>query len=141
MPIYGVVKRHLQALLPTPLAADLLHLPPGHRTPAFLLHTKNAELVSWYLRLGSSDNRVPGNGIIRVAGARAFLETTFPIASDRFAEISAVCAWLLKLRCRARSYPRADVSLEPIVRLEDQLHAVMPRIGQQLARFHLALQH
>jgi hypothetical protein len=52
-----------------------------------------------------------------------------------------VSAAVVELRHRERSYDRAAVSLEPIVRVEDQLHAVMPDIAQITARLHRALQH
>jgi len=43
------------------------------------------------------------------------------------------------LRCREGSYPRAGVSLEPIVRVEDELHALLPDIRQVAARLQRAL--
>lgn len=139
VPAYGVVKRQLRTLLPAPLAEGLHALAPGERSPAFVLHTKHADLVTWYVRLSAPPLGSPGAGLIRVAVAKAYLDSAFCSASARQAEISAVSAWLSTLRCRAASYSRYATSLEPIVRLEDQLHALMPPISRQLARLHRAL--
>jgi hypothetical protein len=138
LPAYGVVKRHLRTLLPTMLSQQLFSLAPGQRSPAFLVETEKAVLVSWYLRLADPGLGTPTAGIVRVAATRAWLELGFPDPLARFAEVSAVSAWLCQLRCRDASYARSAVSLEPIVRLEDQLHAVLPPIAQQLARLHRA---
>jgi len=138
LPAYGVVKRHLRTLLPPALSQRLFSLAPGQRSPAFLMETEKAVLVSWYLRLADPALGTPAAGIVRVAATRAWLELGFPDPAARFAEASAVSAWLCQLRCRDASYARAAVSLEPIVRLEDQLHAVLPPIAQQLARLHRA---
>jgi hypothetical protein len=138
LPAYGVIKRHLRTLLPTALSQRLFSLEPGQRSPAFLVETEKAVLVSWYLRLADPGLGTPAAGIVRVAATRTWLELGFPDPATRFAEISAVSAWLCQLRCRDASYARSAVSLEPIVRLEDQLHAVLPSINQQLARLHRA---
>lgn len=139
LPVFGVVKRQLQTLLPSPLAEALYSLTPGERSPAFVLRTRNAVLVTWYLRLSAPALGAPGTGMVRVAAAKAYLDAAFSCAAAREAEISAVSAWLVALRCRAGSYPRHSTSLEPIVRLEDQLHALLPPITRQLARLHRAI--
>ena len=145
-PAYGVVKRQLRRYLPDGLMPVLYGLAAGERTPAFLLATEHGEFVSWYARLttsGSSARGIglgPSYGIVRLSVARAYLEERFPDPAERFAELSAVSAAIVELRHRERSYDRAAVSLEPIVRVEDQLHAVMPDIAQITARLHRALQ-
>jgi len=50
------------------------------------------------------------------------------------AEISALSAFVRGLRHREASYSRVGVSLEPIVRVEDELHALMPPIEELAAR-------
>lgn len=139
LPAYGVVKRQLRTLLPSPLAEGLHRLSPGERSPAFVLRTEHATLVTWYVRLSAPTLGTPGAGIIRVAAAKAYLDAAFPGEAARSSELSAVSAWLGLLRCRASSYARHATSLEPIVRLEDQLHALLPPISRQLARLHRAI--
>jgi hypothetical protein len=138
-PAYGLVKTQRRQLLPGPLAARLLELQAGERTPAFVVATEHAELVTWYLRLTQPDGGAPNTGIVRLSATRAYLEQRFPDPAARFAELSAVSAWLRTLRCRDRSYPRAAVSLEPVVRLEQQLHALLPAINHQTMRLHRLL--
>ncbi len=145
-PAYGVVKRQLRRYLPDRLVSVLYGLAPGERTPAFVLATEHGDFVSWYVRLtttaftGHAIGAGPSYGIVRLSAARAYLETRFPDPAKRFAELSAVSAAIVELRHREYSYDRAAVSLEPIVRVEEQLHAVLPDIAQISARLHHALQ-
>jgi hypothetical protein len=144
-PAYGVVKRQLRRYLPDSVMPVLYGLDAGERTPAFLLATEHGEFVSWYVRLTTNSFTArgigvgPSHGIVRLSVARAYAEERFPDPAERFAEISAVSAVMVALRHRQRSYGRAAVSLEPIVRVEDELHAVMPDIAQTTARLHRAL--
>lgn len=138
IPAYGMVKRQLYPLLPHRLARLIHRLSPGQRTPAFVVDTEHASIVTWYFRLSDPGKAVPTAGIIRVSATRAYLEKAFPDPAARTAEISAVSGWLRSLRCRQASYRRADVSVEPIVRLEDQLHALLPSLPQLTARLHRA---
>jgi hypothetical protein len=136
---YGVVKRHHKQYLPGSHINFLYDLQPGQRTPAFLLETEHAALVSWYLRLGSNDVAAPGAGIVRITAPQEYIEQRFPRPAERWAQLSAVSAWLRGLRHRESSYARAAVSLEPIVRVEDELHVLLPSVEQQAARLHRAL--
>jgi hypothetical protein len=138
IPAFGMVKRQLNPLLPQRLAHLVHHLAPGERTPAFIVDTEHVSLVTWYLRLSDPGRAAPTAGIVRLTATRAYFETAFADAAARVAEISAVSAWLRHLRCRQSSYRRAAVSLEPIVRLEDQLHALLPSLSQLTARVHRA---
>jgi hypothetical protein len=139
IPAYGMVKRQLNPLLPQRLAHLILGLAPGERTPAFVVDKEHVSLVTWYLRLSDPGRAAPTAGIVRLSATRAYLEAAFRDPAQRSAEISAVSAFLRALRCRQASYRRADVSLEPIVRLEDQLHALLPSLSQLTARLHRAL--
>lgn len=145
-PAYGVVKRQLRRYLPDGVMPVLYGLAADERTPAFLLATEHGEFVSWYVRFTTSAFGArgigvgPSYGIVRLSVARAYIEDRFPDPAERFAELSAASAAIVELRHRERSYDRAAVSLEPIVRVEDQLHAVMPDIAQITARLHRALQ-
>lgn len=145
MPAYGVVKRQLRRYLPDALVPVLYGLDAGERTPAFLLATEHGEFISWYVRLTANSFSArgigagPSHGIVRLSVARGYAEERFRNPAERFAEISAVSGAMVALRHRQRSYGRAAVSLEPIVRVEDELHAVMPDIAQTTARLHRAL--
>lgn len=138
IPAYGMVKRQLNPLLPQRLAHLVHQLAPGERTPAFVVDTEHVSLVTWYFRLSDPGRAAPTAGIVRLTATRSYLETTFADGAARSHEISAVSAWLRELRCRQSSYKRAAVSLEPIVRLEDQLHALLPSLSQLTARVHRA---
>jgi hypothetical protein len=139
MPAVGVVKRQMRRYLPDSHLNLLYDLAPNERTPAFLLETEHATVVSWYLRLSAADGLSPGYGIVRVAVPQDYLERRFAAPEERWAQLSALSDWLRRLRCREKSYPRAGVSLEPIVRVEDELHALLPDIRQVAARLQRAL--
>lgn len=139
MPVFGVVKRQLRRYLPHSHLNLLYDLRPGERTPAFTLETEHAFLVSWYLRLSAGQSASPSYGIVRLTAPREYLERRFPQPAERWSEISAVSHCLYRLRHREGSYPRAGISLEPIVRVEDELHALLPDVAQQAARLHRAL--
>lgn len=139
MPVVGVVKRQMRRYLPDSHLAMLYELKPGERSPSFVLDTEHASVVSWYLRLTAQDRLAPGYGVVRLTCSCEFLEKQFPDPSKRWAEISALSGYLCELRHRQRSYLRMGISLEPIVRLEDELHALMPTTRQMAARLHRAL--
>jgi hypothetical protein len=139
MPVVGVVKRQMRRYLPQSHLSLLYRLKPGERSPAFVLDTEHASVVSWYVRLTAQDRLAPGYGIVRLTCSREFLEQRFSDSSKRWAEISALSGYLCQLRHRQRSYLRMGISLEPIVRLEDELHALMPTTRQMAARLHRAL--
>jgi len=140
-PAVGMVKQVLRHYLPAPLTSMLYDLRPGERTPAFLLQVKNAQIVSWYLRLGEGELMGPGQGLVRLSVPLEYLERRFPSASERTAELSALSNFLRSIRCRELSYGRAAVSLEPIVRAEEQLHALLPPIEQRAAALRRLLAH
>ncbi|MBV9101903.1 MAG: hypothetical protein JO198_12780 [Candidatus Dormibacteraeota bacterium] len=135
----GMVKQVLRHYLPAPLTSLLYELSPGERTPAFLLQTTNAHLVSWYLRLGEGAMMGPGQGIVRLSMPLEYLERAFPAADDRSREISAISHRLRQLRCRQESYGRSAVSLEPIVTTEEVLRTLVPPLEQRAAALRRAL--
>lgn len=139
MPVFGMVKRQMRRHLPTANIGILYELKPGERTPAFLLETEHAFIVSWYLRLSGTDDLSPSYGIVRLSAPQAYLEQNFPKSLDRSVEISAISHWIYTLRHKEGSYARADISIEPIVRVEDELHAILPNINQQVTKLHRAL--
>jgi hypothetical protein len=134
-PVIGVIRRLQRQYLHQAGQTLLYSLRFGERTPAFRLTTKKADLVSWYLRLSNEGGAVPSWGVVRVELHRSYFEGA--LGSD-FRVIDGLSKWLCDLRCRDRSYPRAAVSLEPIVRLEEHLTALLPPIEQTVAAFHLA---
>lgn len=138
-PAVGMVKQVLRHYLPAPLTSLLYELRSGERTPAFLLETQNAQLVSWYLRLGEGSMMGPGQGIVRLSVPLEYLERAFPTPAERTRELTGISGWLRQIRCRQESYARAAVSLEPIVRAESQLRALIPPLEQRVASLRRAL--
>ena len=134
MPVVGMVKRQLRQYLPNSHVGRLYELQPGQRTPAFILETEHARIVTWYLRLSTTDNAGPSYGLVRLTMPLEYLSNAFPDSNGRSKEISALSAFIRTLRHREASYRRVGVSLEPIVRVEDELRAVMPSINELAAR-------
>ncbi len=139
IPALGMVKRQVRQYLPNAFVNFLYDLAPGERSPAFLLQTKHATIVSWYLRLSGQERVAPSYGLVRLTVSQQYMESQFGDRSLRTREFSALSHWAYELRHREAHYVRAGVSLEPIVRVEDELHALMPQTAQQVARFHRAL--
>jgi len=81
----------------------------------------------------------PSYGVVRLTAPQEYLERRFPRREERSAQISALSRWVYNLRHREGSYTRAGISLEPIVRVEDELHAILPNISQQAVSLHRAL--
>ncbi len=135
---YGLVKRQMKHYLPESYYGMLYELKPGERTPAFIVETKNANLASWYLRLSRPDATSPSYGLVRLTTPLEYLERMFPVEEDRWREISAVSAFIQSLRHRQSSYSRVGISVEPIVRVEDELHALLPDVRQMASRLHRA---
>ena len=133
MPVVGMVKRQLRQYLPNSHVGLLYELKPGQRTPAFLLETEHARVVTWYLRLSTIDNVGPNYGLVRLTMPLEYLANAFPEPAERTDEISAISDFIRTLRHREASYGRVGVSLEPIVRVEDELHALMPSINELVA--------
>ncbi len=139
MPAAGMVKRHAKQYVRRRQLNLIYGLEQAERSPAFLLETENASFVSWYLRLSQADTVSPSYGIVRLTVSQDYFERRFPRAEERWREVSALSHYLCGLRHRQASYARAGISLEPIVRVEDELHAVLPDIRQATARLHRAL--
>jgi hypothetical protein len=135
LPALGLVKRQMRQYLPSSHAGLLYDLLPGQRTPAFVLETEHARVVSWYLRLSTTELAGPGYGLVRLTMPFEYL-TQLPAPAT---EISALSAFVRGLRHREASYTRVGVSLEPIVRVEDELHALMPSIDELSARLDRVL--
>lgn len=50
--------------------------------------------------------------------------------------LSGLAAYLYRLRHRDYGYARAGISVEPIVRVEDHLHAILPSVELLVAKVH-----
>lgn len=118
-PLIGVIKSHWQNYLSTETMKVLYQLQPGERTPAFLLKGHKLPVVSFYLRLAGG---MPNWGLIRVELSEIFYQEALradPLYLDKLSYT------LFEYRCRQKSYGRAPVSLEPIVRAEQTLGALL----------------
>lgn len=135
LPVVGVIKRLLRRYLPQSGLELTYTMPPGARTPAFHLATKKADVVSWYLRLSGEQGSAPSWGVVRVELPIRYFETE--LGRD-FAYLDRLSGWLYRLRCRDPSYPRAAVSIDPIVQAEAHLQALLPPIEPLVTRFHAA---
>jgi len=123
--LVGVVKSPTPAPLPDQGFRTLLDLRPAQRTPYFRDtrmtggRPTDLPIASWYLRLAGGPRTAPNWGIVRVDVPWAHLDRAPP--SDRTGFVNRLSRWLIDARCRAESYARMPVSLDPIVRAEDAL--------------------
>ena len=125
--LVGLVKSPTPAPLHDRGWHTLLDLKPGQRTPYFkdMRSTPDGKvtdvpLACWYLRLAGGPRLAPNWGIVRVDVPWVQLER-HPEKSLRTGFVNRLSRWLIDARCRADSYARMPVSLEPIVRAEDAL--------------------
>lgn len=133
LPAVGVVKRQGRTYLHQAGVNLIYSLRPGQRTPAFLLDTTRGKYVTFYLRLGANAGDLPTSGVVRVALSQEFFENRLESDWDY---LSALADWLCRLRCLDGSYPRASVSIEPIVRVEDHLSALLPDLDERVGAFN-----
>jgi hypothetical protein len=131
-PLVGVIKQQRESYLHPRGYQVLYALEPGQRTPAFRLASKHLPVVSWYLKLQGARGALPSWGVVRVEIG----EEHFEREGLDFGYLDRVSAGLLHLRCRQASYARSAVSLEPIVRAEDSLKALLSRPGPLAQRFY-----
>ena len=135
-PVVGLVKRQMTAYLPTGLQELTYTLKPGERTPAFVLRTvQHVDLVNIYVRLSSQVGASPSYGIVRVTAPLEYVERHH--AGEAMpAYLSGLAAYLYRLRHRDQGYSRAGISVEPIVRVEDHLHAILPDLDTLIPKLH-----
>jgi len=130
--LVGAVKSPTPAPLHDRGWKTLLDLRAGQRTPFFkdnratrdettgAIKTVDVPLACWYLRLAGGPRLAPNWGIIRIDVPWVQLERhTTEAAKTGF--VNRLSRWLVDARCRADSYARMPISLEPIVRAEDAL--------------------
>lgn len=139
LPVTGLVKRQIVTYLPPPLQELAYSLRPGERTPAFLLRTpQHVDLINCYLRLSSPPGASPSYGIVRLTAPQEYLDRHYP--GERLSDFfSGLAGYLYALRHRDYAYPRAGISIEPIVRVEEHLHALRPDIDVFIHKLHRLL--
>lgn len=130
--LVGVVKSPTTAPLHTRGWQTLLDIRAGQRTPFFKdlrlsideksgkVKTQDVPLASWYLRLAGGPQLAPNWGIVRVDVPWIQMER-YGTSDQKSDFVNRLSRWIVDARCRAESYARMPVSLEPIVRAEDAL--------------------
>jgi hypothetical protein len=130
--VIGVIKQQRENYLHPRGWQVLYSLEPGQRTPAFRLPSKHLPVVSWYLKLDGAHGAMPNWGVVRVEISCGHFERR----GCDFDYVDRVSNALLHLRCRQGSYARAAVSLEPIVRGEESLKALLTAPATLAQRFY-----
>ncbi len=135
LPAVGLVKRQMTQYLPMNLQEMLYTLKPGQRTPAFVLKTvQHVDIVNTYVRLSAQAGTSPSYGVVRLTAPLAYVERAH--ASDRSEYLSGLAAYVHRLRHRDLAYGRSGISVEPIVRVEDHLHAILPDVEVLVRKLH-----
>lgn len=114
----GYVKRLHQLYVPPSLLPMLASLPPGARTPVFLIRPRRSGLTrySWFQRLAA-----PGPGTIELHGlVRLEASETLGLEAAR-ALANAAAAWLPRVAPSRARDPRSPQNLLPIGALEQRL--------------------
>jgi hypothetical protein len=133
VPAVGVVKRQLRVYLHARGLAVVQNLKPGQCSPAFLLDTTRGVYVNFYLRLQPLGEEAPDSGIVRVSISQEFFEQSLSQDSDY---LNTLASWLFRLRNTALTDLRSRVSLEPILRTEDHLRALLPDLDERVGAFN-----
>jgi len=135
--LVGVVKTHPTNYLHDQGWRTLLNLKPGQRTPVFRYESGgtgggNLPVATWYLKLAGGPRLAPNWGYVRVEVPWG----QFVERGKDFGFIDRLSRWLIDARCRASSYARMPVSLEPIVRAEEALKPLFTPTGLLANRLH-----
>ncbi len=144
VPVVGLVKRQIATYLPPALQELVYSLQPGERTPAFVLRTEmgpkrtEIEIVNCYLRLSSPSGAAPSYGIVRLTAPLAYVER-YHAGEALGPYLSGLAGYLYALRHRDYAYARAGISIEPIVRVEEHLHALRPDIDSLVQKLNRLL--
>ncbi len=135
VPVIGLVKRQMATYLPPGLQELTYTLKAGERTPGFILETpQHVTLVNTYVRLSSQGGISPTYGVVRVTVPYAYVQKEH--ANDMPAYLSGLAGYLYRLRHRDLAYARSGISVEPIVRCEDHLHAILPDLDALIPKLH-----
>ena len=135
VPVVGLVKRQMATYLPYGLQELIYTLKPGERTPAFILDTpQHVTLVNTYVRLSSQAGASPTYGVVRLTVPLAYVDREH--AHDPTSYLSGLAGHIYALRHRDLAYARSGISVEPIVRCEDHLHAILPDLDVLIPKLH-----
>jgi hypothetical protein len=116
----------------------LLTLRPGQRTPYFKLTGMSGDTeadmptASWFLKLSGGPRLAPNWGFVRVDVPWV----QFQGRPDKSGFVNRLSRWLIDARCRAESYARMPVSLDPIVRAEEALKPLFSPLPVLVNRLH-----
>jgi hypothetical protein len=135
VPVVGLVKRQMTPYLPADLHELTYVLRPGERTPAFVLRTvQHVDLVNTYVRLSAQSGASPSYGVVRLTVPMSYVQAAH--REDVTAYLSGLAAHVYGLRHRDLAYARSGISVEPIVRCEDHLHAIRPDLESLIPKLH-----
>ena len=73
--------------------------------------------------------------MVRVTAPLAYVEHGIR-ARRQSAYLSGLAGYLYRMRHRDLAYARAGISVEPIVRVEDHLHAILPDVDALIPKLH-----
>ena len=134
--VVGYVKSHRVAYLTGAPADCIRALPPGHRTPLFLLGAAGSfPRYSWYLRLAAGPDGHGWYGVVRV-------EVAARLGVDRARRLADRCAALLPLAAApAHTDARAPQNLVPIGALERRLRRELGDVGLAHRALRAATEH
>lgn len=113
----GYVKSHHMAYLPDEQAAVIGRLPPGRRSPLFVIQTSRSR-YSWYLRLPGGRGH-PWAGVVRCEASADLGVGEAAALADR------VTASLPRFASQPHKDPRAPQNLYPIAGLERRLKRLL----------------
>ena len=131
-PVFGVIKTHKENYL-HPAGLQLQYgLEVGQRTPVFKLKKGRLSVVSWFVRLSGGGGSTPNWGLVRVEASARWFEAR----GKDFGFVDRLSRTLCEYRCRESNYPRAAVSLQPIVRAEQTLGALFSPASAIASRFY-----
>ncbi len=132
-PVVGMIKTHSRNYLHEQGWRTFYQLAAGQRTPAFLIKSKNIDVVSWFLRLDPDQGAAPNTGVVRLE----IPVDSFEHAMSRdFSYLDRLTGLVCAYRCRDQSYGRAAISIYPIQRAEEELGAQFIGVETLAARFY-----
>lgn len=122
--VIGVVKVQSASYLHEQGYRTLLAMRPAHRTPVFRHEGRRGDpggsfpVASWYLKLAGGPRLAPNWGHVRV---EVPWQQYLARGGHKSGFVNRLSRWLIDARCRAESYRRMPVSLDPVVRAEGSL--------------------
>jgi hypothetical protein len=134
--LVGVVKRQAGNYLHDRGWQALLDLRPAQRTPVVRIDMPgNLPVATWFLKLAGGPRLAPNWGHVRVEIPWSqYVAVPEP---QRTGFVHRLSRWLIDARCRADSYARMPVSLDPIVRAEESIKPLftpLPLLATRLYR-------